>query len=219
LASKLTAYFPKTKVDFMKNLKYLCPFNRKYALLFAQHQFQFSGAVEFVQSSKMLKNMFSEIVFTEALPTKPYGDHYKRPFVNVLAIANHSASADEIDAQLKEIEKRLGRAPADKQKGKVVIDLDLIAADGKILRPKTSNGVMCRICFHKSIAWPCFEKSIETVQLMRLTDFTPFTALSLRMSCSRIAVFAKRNRDNSPETVHRWNRSDRPAFSRLPLSK
>lgn len=80
--------------------------------------------------------MFSEIVFTEALSTKPYGDHYKRPFVNVLAIAHHSASADEINAQLKEIEKRLGRAPADKQKGKVVIDLDLIAADGKILRPK-----------------------------------------------------------------------------------
>lgn len=88
------------------------------------------------KAQKMLKNLFSEIVFTEALPTKPYGDHYKRPFVNVLAIANHSASADEINAQLKEIEKRLGRAPTDKQKGKVVIDLDLIAADGKILRPK-----------------------------------------------------------------------------------
>lgn len=84
----------------------------------------------------MLENLFPEIVFTEALTTKPYGDHYKRPFVNVLAVAYHSAGADEINAQLKEIEKRLGRTTEDKAKGKVVIDLDLIAADGEILRPK-----------------------------------------------------------------------------------
>jgi 2-amino-4-hydroxy-6-hydroxymethyldihydropteridine diphosphokinase len=88
------------------------------------------------KARQMLKNLFAQIVFTEALPTKPYGDHYKRPFVNVLAIAHHSAGPDEINAQLKEIEKRLGRTPEDKAKGKVVIDLDLIAADGKILRPK-----------------------------------------------------------------------------------
>lgn len=85
---------------------------------------------------RMLENLFPEIVFTEALTTKPYGDHYKRPFVNVLAVAYHSAGADEINAQLKEIEKRLGRTTEDKAKGKVVIDLDLIAADGEILRPK-----------------------------------------------------------------------------------
>lgn len=85
---------------------------------------------------RMLENLFPEIVFTEALTTKPYGNHYKRPFVNVLAVAYHSACADEINAQLKEIEKRLGRTPEDKAKGKVVIDLDLIAADDEILRPK-----------------------------------------------------------------------------------
>lgn len=84
----------------------------------------------------MLKKLFPEIVFTEALTTKPYGKHYKRPFVNVLAVANHSAPTDEINAQLKEMEKRMGRAPEDKAKGKVVIDLDLVAADGEILRPK-----------------------------------------------------------------------------------
>ena len=85
---------------------------------------------------RMLEKLFPEIVFTEALTTKPHGDDYKRPFVNVLAVAYHSAGVDEINAQLKEIEKRLGRTPEDKAKGKVVIDLDLIAADGKILRLK-----------------------------------------------------------------------------------
>ena len=84
----------------------------------------------------MLKKLFPEIVFTEALTTKPYGNHYKRPFVNVLAVANHSSPTDEINAQLKDIEKRLGRTPEDKAKGKVVIDLDLVVADGEILRPK-----------------------------------------------------------------------------------
>ena len=96
----------------------------------------FQARSNLTEARQMLENLFPEIVFTEALTTKPHGDHYKRPFVNVLAIAYHSAGTDEINAQLKEIEKRLGRTPEDKAKGKVVIDLDLIAADGEILRPK-----------------------------------------------------------------------------------
>lgn len=96
----------------------------------------FQARSNLTEARQMLENLFPEIVFTEALTTKPHSDHYKRPFVNVLAVAYHSAGADEINAQLKEIEKRLGRTPEDKAKGKVVIDLDLIAADGEILRPK-----------------------------------------------------------------------------------
>ena len=96
----------------------------------------FQARSNLTEARQMLENLFPEIVFTEALTTKPHGDHYKRPFVNVLAVAYHSAGADEINAQLKGIEKRLGRTPEDKAKGKVVIDLDLIAADGEILRPK-----------------------------------------------------------------------------------
>ena len=96
----------------------------------------FQARSNLTEARQMLENLFPEIVFTEALTTKPHGDHYKRPFVNVLAVAYHSAGTDEINAQLKEIEKRLGRTPEDKAKGKVVIDLDLIAADGEILRPK-----------------------------------------------------------------------------------
>ena len=93
----------------------------------------FQARSNLTEARQMLENLFPEIVFTEALTTKPHGDHYKRPFVNVLAVAYHSAGADEINAQLKEIEKRLGRTPEDKAKGKVVIDLDLIAAEGTVL--------------------------------------------------------------------------------------
>ncbi len=88
------------------------------------------------KAKKALQVLFPDIVFTPAVASKPYGKKYKRPFLNVLAVFQSSPEPEKIIIALKEIEKRMGRLPADKEKGRIVIDIDLIKKDNTVLRPK-----------------------------------------------------------------------------------
>lgn len=88
------------------------------------------------KAKKALEQCFQGIVFTPTYWSDPYGEKYKRRFLNMLAKANTHASSQLICQKMKDLEKELGRIPADKEKGRVVIDMDLIEYDGEILRPK-----------------------------------------------------------------------------------
>lgn len=79
---------------------------------------------------------FPDIVFTKTITTNAYGKTYKRPFANLLAVISHPAEADELNVELKAIEKEMGRKSTDKEKGRAIIDIDLIKCDETILRPK-----------------------------------------------------------------------------------
>lgn len=88
------------------------------------------------KAKKLLRKQFSEISFSENCQSKPYGEKYKRPFLNLLAIFRSENSIEEVNVLLKEIEKTMGRKTEDKEKGKVVIDIDMIRYDNEILKPK-----------------------------------------------------------------------------------
>lgn len=80
---------------------------------------------------KLLSDMFSFIVFSETSITSPYGNNYKKDFLNQLAFANTDMDEEQVIRSLKAIEKAIGRIPSDKENGIVKIDIDLIMWNNK----------------------------------------------------------------------------------------
>lgn len=59
----------------------------------------------------------------------------KAPYLNQLFLLHTSLGAEELTARFKIMEKKLGRRPEDKQKGTVVIDIDLVWFNDQLLKP------------------------------------------------------------------------------------
>lgn len=85
---------------------------------------------------QLLKEKFEQITFSETTETEPYGSNYKNNFVNQLAYIYTDKEKEEIISILKHIEADMGRTPADKKKGIVIIDVDLVIWNNEILRPE-----------------------------------------------------------------------------------
>lgn len=83
-----------------------------------------------------LRSYFSNIQFTSTIESEPYGTIYKDWFLNTLAYFETDLSKDKIQLKLKEIEKKMGRKPAHKAEGKIIIDIDLIQWNNEILKPE-----------------------------------------------------------------------------------
>lgn len=83
---------------------------------------------------KLLSLSYSAIIYSEMIETVPYGENYSSVFLNQLAIISSDANENEVKDLLKGIELKLGRKKTDKQRGIVVIDADLLVANGRILK-------------------------------------------------------------------------------------
>ena len=68
--------------------------------------------------------------------SQPYGPEHVFPFRNILATFQSDTPAEEVQDMLKRVEQALGRFHMDKDKGKVIIDIDLIQVDEEIIRPE-----------------------------------------------------------------------------------
>ena len=79
---------------------------------------------------------FPTIKIGNAIETAPHGAIYSTPFKNAVAYLETDLSKDEVELQLKTIEKNMGRLPSHKAEGTVIIDLDLIKWNNKILKPE-----------------------------------------------------------------------------------
>ncbi|MDR1742413.1 MAG: 2-amino-4-hydroxy-6-hydroxymethyldihydropteridine diphosphokinase [Dysgonamonadaceae bacterium] len=86
------------------------------------------------KAKRQIETVFPDIRFSESCTSKAYGKKYKRPFLNLLAAFESDKSAQEICKRVKQIESEMGRKPEDKEKGRVVIDIDLIRYDDNILK-------------------------------------------------------------------------------------
>lgn len=82
------------------------------------------------RAEERLTALFHDCVWSPFITTEPVGIS-SEPFINGLLQASTSFEESEINRLLKETESLLGRNPADKQNGKVIIDLDLMAFDGQ----------------------------------------------------------------------------------------
>lgn len=103
----------------------------KFTLSIGSNTDQSSNVTEAKQRLRML---FPDIVFSEEHWTPPVGIVSDR-FLNLLAYAETTLSAEELQKKLKQIEADMGDSHANHQKGHVVIDLDLACYDGKEVKP------------------------------------------------------------------------------------
>lgn len=88
------------------------------------------------KAKRMLLFLFPDIVFSEPILTEPEDDKYAYLFRNVLAKANTEMSPEEVIDKIKQTERAVGRTPRDKYLGRMIIDIDLIQYDSRILRPQ-----------------------------------------------------------------------------------
>lgn len=87
------------------------------------------------QAIEHLLSYFPSIIFTSTIETEPHGEVYTTPFLNALAYFRTKLSKDDIQLQLKTIEKVMGRKPTDKAEGRIIIDIDLVKWDNEVLKP------------------------------------------------------------------------------------
>lgn len=87
-----------------------------------------------VRCRQLLELCFQSIDYSDMLETEPVGEGFKGLFYNQLAVVYSDFELKDIEHSLKEIEKQLGRTPMDKSKGIVIIDLDVLAVDEKIVK-------------------------------------------------------------------------------------
>ena len=85
---------------------------------------------------QFLNNIFTDISYSDTSVTMPYGTTYKNDFLNQLAIIYTNKDEDEVVRLLKSIEKDMGRNGADKKKGIVKIDIDLVIWNNNVLKPE-----------------------------------------------------------------------------------
>ena len=88
------------------------------------------------KAKRMLSFLFPDIVFSEPILTEPEEDKYAYLFRNVLVKANTEMSPEEVIDKIKQTERAVGRTPRDKYLGRMIMDIDLIQYQGRILRPQ-----------------------------------------------------------------------------------
>lgn len=95
---------------------------------------------EYVQRACLsLRTLFQNIVFSQMLMTDPVDWISEAKFRNMVVYCNTQLSATDLIAKLKQIEQELGRTKEDKDKGVVLIDLDLLSYNGAIIKQNDWN--------------------------------------------------------------------------------
>lgn len=83
---------------------------------------------------RLLSEIYPEIIYSDTSITKPYGKRYKNDFINRLAIIYTKENKNNLIANFKLLEKKMGRTLDDKQKGIIAIDIDLVIWNKEIIK-------------------------------------------------------------------------------------
>lgn len=86
------------------------------------------------RSKQLLETYFQDVTYSEILETEPVGEGFNGLFYNCLAVIDSVFELSYIKQVLKDIEKNMGRKPTDKSKGIVIIDLDVLAVNERIIK-------------------------------------------------------------------------------------
>ncbi len=85
---------------------------------------------------EFLKQKFDTVTFSDIIPTQPVGMETDCLFFNAVAEVKTPIQPLPLKLFLKEIEKQMGRLPHSKE---ILIDLDIILTDGKIVHEDYEN--------------------------------------------------------------------------------
>lgn len=84
------------------------------------------------EARQLLGQLLTPQRYTDEIWTKPCGKPLKPDlYLNQLLYASTSLSVEELQNELKALERRMGRTAEDRQEGIVRIDLDLMEYDGR----------------------------------------------------------------------------------------
>lgn len=84
---------------------------------------------------KRLKTLFPDIYFADEEETEPIGFIRSEKFLNQVGVFTSDLPMPDIRSTLKEIEREAGRKPEDKEKGIVLLDIDLLADESMLYKP------------------------------------------------------------------------------------
>lgn len=82
-----------------------------------------------------LRAAFPDVRFSSEAETTPIGMRRRAPFANQVAEFTSPLTPGEVERELKRIEREAGRKPEEKTLEIVRIDLDLLSAGGRVLKP------------------------------------------------------------------------------------
>lgn len=86
------------------------------------------------RAAEMLRAHFVFIRFSQPVYTEPIDCLLSTTFLNQVAVLYSEERPEQIRDVLKEIERRIGRTPEDKSRGRVPIDIDLLQWNDQVLK-------------------------------------------------------------------------------------
>lgn len=89
-------------------------------------------------AAERLRFLFPDIVFSRSLRTKPIGI-VSADFVNALSLAHTSLPIEDVERQLKQVERMCGRCAEEKERGIIRMDIDLLLYGEEKLHLKDWN--------------------------------------------------------------------------------
>ena len=102
------------------------------------------------QANGLLRELFADIVFSEAVWTDPVGLDSDR-FVNQVAVARAPLPLEAVRTALKRVEALCGRTAVGKARGIIAMDIDLLAYNGKRYKEEDwQRDYICQLlaCLH-----------------------------------------------------------------------
>lgn len=105
------------------------------------------AAVCVADALRFLDNLLDGCRCSDVYRTPPMGGKPVADYTNAVACGESTLDPERMTAVLKEYERDCGRTREDSRRGVVVIDLDLVTADGQVLRPRDYEARHFRIGF------------------------------------------------------------------------
>ncbi|NDW11950.1 2-amino-4-hydroxy-6-hydroxymethyldihydropteridine diphosphokinase [Bacteroides sp. 214] len=90
-------------------------------------------------AAKWLREAFCKMTFGSVQETEPIGIANSALFFNQLVEFRTQLDKDTVVSILKSMEIKAGRTPEDKAQGKVILDIDLLLFDDKVLKSEEMN--------------------------------------------------------------------------------
>lgn len=86
-------------------------------------------------AAEKLSLLPGDIIWGETTETEPVNMPNDITFLNRCLIMFSGMGLEEMTSACKEIERMAGRKPEDKKQGKVILDIDIVVANGTVLKP------------------------------------------------------------------------------------
>lgn len=95
----------------------------------------------------LLNKYYPNVIFSEMINTKPFGDNYRSDFYNQLAEIRSNDNEYEVMGKLKNVEQEIGRQISDKSRGIIKIDVDLLMVNEHIVKSEDFRRPYIKVLF------------------------------------------------------------------------